>query len=284
MKRESLWWIALLALLAAVAGGGAYWWQQSRLKVPPSAGAPAPAAPTEAPVAGAPAEPAIRYPIEAAEPAPATPAKVAVLPQPGKADAYVTDALIDLLGRKAVLTHLNVDNFVTRVVATVDNLDRNHAPSLRWPVNPAPKRFVVDASGLIGADNAARYAALVQWIESIDVAQTAALYVRMYPLFQSAYEEQGYPRKYFNDRLVAVIDHLLQTPALGAPAKVKLTEVKGPVESTTPWTRYEFDDPALEARSAGQKMLLRVGDANAQRLKAKLGELRRQITGAKAPR
>ena len=62
--------------------------------------------------------------------------------------------------------------------------------------------------------------------------------------------------------------------------KVKLTEVKGPMLPARPWVMYEFDDPSLEARSAGQKMMLRMGDANARQLKAKLAELRRMIARA----
>lgn len=283
MKRELILWIAVAAL--ALAGAGAFWRQYSRSSLRPPAAEPAKAAPAPPAVTSAPAvEPAIRYPIEAAVPASAAPAGARALPSLGQADAFVNDALIELLGRKAVLSQLSVDHFVGRVVATVDNLDRSHAPARHWPINPMPGRFVVAEGGLVGADNAARYAPFVQWVETIDTGQAAALYVRLYPLFQSAYEELGYPRRYFNDRLVAVIDHLLQTPELGAPAKVKLTEVKGPLESTAPWTRYEYDDSALEARSAGQKMLLRMGDANARRLKVKLVEWRRQITGAKAPR
>ncbi len=40
---------------------------------------------------------------------------------------------------------------------------------------------------------------------------------------------------------------------------------------------YEFADPDLETRSAGQKMLLRMGRENAARVKAKLGEIRREL-------
>jgi len=43
---------------------------------------------------------------------------------------------------------------------------------------------------------------------------------------------------------------------------------------------YEFADPELDARSAGQKLLLRMGAANAARVKSRLRELRRQITAA----
>jgi hypothetical protein len=40
---------------------------------------------------------------------------------------------------------------------------------------------------------------------------------------------------------------------------------------------YEFADPALEAESAGRKLLLRMGPGNAARVKAKLREIRGRI-------
>jgi hypothetical protein len=43
---------------------------------------------------------------------------------------------------------------------------------------------------------------------------------------------------------------------------------------TQPHILQEFADPALQSRSAGQKILLRIGNANATRVKAKLREIR----------
>lgn len=103
----------------------------------------------------------------------------------------------------------------------------------------------------------------MQLVESIDSEQLVSLYVRFYPLFQQAYEELGYPSAYFNDRLVEVIDHLLEAP-----------DIQQPVRLVRPRVLYQFADPQLEALSAGQKVLIRVGPDNAARLKAKLGELR----------
>jgi Protein of unknown function (DUF3014) len=283
MNQRTLLWLAALLAVVCVVAGGMYWWQQQPPAVPappaPVAAAPAPAA--VAPSApAAPAEPAIRHPIEPEAAASAPAPQPRPLPPADQADAYVADALADLLGRKAVLGFLSTDRFAARLVATVDNLDRPHAAARLWPVNPMPVRFVTSPTAdgtLIGADNAKRYAPFVQFATSANTAQTVALYRRLYPLFQQAYEELGYPGKYFNDRVVQVIDHLLQTPEPTGPLKVRLTEVKGPVASTTPWLRYEYEDPALEARSAGQKMLLRTGPANTRQLKAKLAELRALI-------
>ncbi len=87
----------------------------------------------------------------------------------------------------------------------------------------------------------------------------------MYPQLQKTYEELGYPGRYFNDRVVEVIDHLLATPEPPAAGPLmQLTEVKGSVPSTQPWLRYEFADTDLQSLSSGQRILLRVGpDASA---------------------
>ena len=65
---------------------------------------------------------------------------------------------------------------------------------------------------------------------------------------------------------------------------MQLTEVKGPIPSEQPWTRYEFADAELESLSAGQKMLLRTGEVNARRLKGKLAELRSELLARARPR
>jgi hypothetical protein len=119
----------------------------------------------------------------------------------------------------------------------------------------------------IAPDNATRYAPYVQMLERVDAKQLAGIYLRFYPWFQQAYEELGYPKAYFNDRLVAVIDHLLAAPEPG-----------GPILLTQPKVLYQYLDPQLEALSAGQKTLVRMGPDNARRVKAKLRELRREIT------
>ncbi|WP_428419804.1 DUF3014 domain-containing protein [Methylibium sp.] len=274
--------VALLAFAVAV-GGLVYWRNRVPSQVPAVVPPPAEvAAPPEA--ASAPAEPAIRHPIPASAP---EDTGSAALPALAQSDPVVRSALVELFGRQSVLSFLQLDGFARRVVATVDNLARPHAAPRLWPVNPMPGRFSVEpgAGGeVIGASNAARYAAFVSFAEATDTGRAVALYVRLYPLFQQAYQELGYPRGYFNDRLVDVIDHLLQTPEPAGPLAVVLTEVKGPVQPSRPWVRYEFADPTLEARSAGQKMLLRMGPQQRQGLKAKLVEIRAQITRAPAGR
>jgi hypothetical protein len=278
--------VFIVLLLGLVLGGAYYFWQQRasepapetlQAATPVQAIAP-PIAPASSPAA-ANAPPPVLHPIEVAK-AEVDPA----LPELGKADAYVMQALGNLLSQADLRAFVLGDDFVRHVVATVDNLPRSHASWTVWPVNRTPGRFAalgVETAGsqyeIISTDNPARYAPFVKFIESVDAKRAVALYVQMYPLFQQAYEELGYPGRYFNDRLVAVIEHLLATPAVTEPIQVKLVEVKGSVKSLQPWTRYEYADTALEQLSAGQKILLRVGPDNQKRLKAKLRDFKALI-------
>ncbi len=46
--------------------------------------------------------------------------------------------------------------------------------------------------------------------------------------------------------------------------------------------RYEFADPHLQALSAGQKMMLRIGPENARRVKAVLADVRKRLVAGGA--
>ena len=50
-----------------------------------------------------------------------------------------------------------------------------------------------------------------------------------------------------------------------------------------PSVNFEFVDPELENRSAGQKMLIRMGSENAAVVKAKLRELRKAVAKQERP-
>jgi len=164
------------------------------------------------------------------------------------------------------------ENLIRHLVATIDNLPRHKLGIELRPLRATPGTLRVagdDFRASLEARNAARYAAPIAIARQLDLAALVRLYQSYYPLLQRAYQDLGYPRGYFNDRLVAVIDHLLATPV-----------VPGPVELVRPKVFWEFADPELEARSAGQKLMLRVGAENAAVLRARLRELRALIAAS----
>jgi len=264
--------IGLVVLVAAFFGWR--WFQQQQKPPEPTPVATAPNdGPTTPPAAAEPTGP--QNPVEALAP------PDAALPALAESDSRVMKALAELLGGKNASEYLRSDGIVRRFVATVDNLAREQAPASAWPVQPTGQRFITDGpqggTQTIAANNAARYNGIVLLAETVDPAKAATVYAKLYPLFQKAYEELGFPGRYFNDRLIAVIDHLLQAPEPSGPVQVRLVEVKGDVPSTRPWVRYEYVDPKLEAMSSGQKIMVRMGPENERKVKASMRGFRQQI-------
>ena len=260
-------------VVSLVAAGGVFWWRQGHrpAPVPPTtATAPPPVAPPPAPPP--PPAPVIRNPL----PATAAPGG---LPSLDQSDGYVKKALGNLVGRKAVSTFFQLEDAIRRFVATVTNLDTDGATADLWPVNRTPGRFETetrDGATVPSAHNAERYAPFVRFAAGIDSGRAVAMYVRLYPLLQRAYEDLGHPGAYLNDRVVAVVDNLLATPNVSGPIRVK--RVVGPDGGTGGGAGlYLYEDSALEAATAGQKILLRMGTENRSKLTAKLTEIRAQI-------
>lgn len=273
--RTIKWWVIGVIVLALAAGG--YWWWQGRIPQPPPQAA-APPVIQAPPVPDMKGEPApIQHPIEQAPAVAEQPAepKPAPLPALVDSDATLTEALAGLIGEKSLREFFIPENLASRIVATIDNLPREKVAVKIRPVRGPAGLMAVDGSGAertIGAANESRYAPYVRLVDAVPTKPLASLYLRFYPLLQQAYRELGYPNAHFNDRLVAVIDHLLATP-----------DIQGPIKLVQPKVLYEFADPALESRSAGQKVLLRMGAKSAAQVKIKLREFRREITTKPPP-
>ncbi len=263
------WALVAAVVIAVGAGGGYYGYRQLRGGSPssvPTGPAPTVAQPQPTPDQP-PAETVVRNPIAPPD-APTAPS----LPSLAMSDSSMRVALVSIVGERAFANWFIPESIVRRIVVTVDNLPRAKMSAQQRPVRSVPGSFITTANGedhVIGADNAARYAPYVDLVRKLDVQRVANVYVRNYPLFQQAYVEQGYPRGYFNDRLVDVVDDLLAAP-----------EVAGPIHLVQPEVMYRFADPSLESLSTGQKILVRMGPDNAAVIKAKLRELRRAIAHA----
>jgi hypothetical protein len=258
-RDKAIWWSAGIVIAGAIALGVYY-----RYYSPSPTSAPPPQAVTPKPAA--PAVPGIQHPIPpAAEQQPSQP-----LPPLDQSDPVVRDSLSGLLGQPAVAKFIVPHQIIRDIVVTVDNLPRKKVAAELRPVQPTPGETAVDQQGSatnLSEQNYARYAPIMDVVQSTDPKALAAIYFRLYPLFQQAYENLGYPGKYFNDRMVQAIDSLLATP-----------DVQGPIALVRPKVFYQFADPSLEALPAGQKLLVRMGPQNAAVIKQKLRQFRAVIT------
>jgi hypothetical protein len=260
-------WVAIIVLAGIIAI--AVWFFVFQR---PGGREPTPAAPGQQSAVSASSAP--QHPISQAK-VPAS-ASSAPLPPLQDSDPGVLQALLALPGAQGLADLLVKQAIIPNIVATVDALPRQSFGSTRiMPLRTPADAFAIDDSGgrqTISAQNYRRYDAYMHVLESIDTKALVGWYVRDYPLFQEAYRELGYPKAYFNDRLIAVIDNLLAAP-----------EPTQPVVVQRQGAFYVYTDPALESLSAGQKMLIHVGPQNEAKIKARLREIRAMLLGQNLP-
>lgn len=254
--------VVLILLLGCIAASFYYWIYYQR-EAPQPVAVPAPVA------TPAPEPPPIRHPIQRAESDEAKP-----LPPLAESDDTLEDAAAALIDKETLARFFNMNSIVRRIVVTVDELPRKKMSQRYAVAKPVAGQFAVSGKGediAISPNNYRRYAPYVRLAEAIDTRKLAAVYVHFYPLFQEEYKNLGYPKRYFNDRLVETIDDLLAAP-----------DIKTSLKLAQPKVLYEYADPNLEGLSAGQKLMMRMGSDNAARVKAKLREIRAEITSAGA--
>ena len=194
-----------------------------------------------------------------------------ILPEIHNSDQSMELSIASLLTDKSFPHIFIMENFIQRFVATVDNLPEKKLPHTHLPIRSPKGKFIV--SGTPGepqtsSRNNQRYSPYVKVIEAINPEMAVKVYTHFYPLFQKAYEQLGYKNAYFNDRLVFVLDHLIETPN---PAD--------PLSLVQPVVLYTYADSDYENMSAGQKLLLRIGQNNRTSVLEILRSYRRLLTG-----
>ncbi len=255
--------IVILLLLVIAAAVLYAWWQPREhaprpLTIPPQRQTAAEVQPSPPPTPAAPETPEAPPPVVLPGEPP--------LPSLDDSDPQLMSDLGHLFAGADINKLLLPGQLLRKIVIVVDNLPDRRLPVKYLPVRPPPGRFQVeerDGRVFLDPANYARYNSYVRLLEALDVRDFTAFLRRYRPLFQAAYEELGYPEASFEGRLLAVIDDLLLAP-----------EIEGPIELVQPSVYYKYADPALESLSSGQKVLLRMGPANARIVKDKLRRLR----------
>jgi hypothetical protein len=265
--------MGLILLLALLIAAALWWWQSGLFRfwehdarpsapptlprvdiAPPAAQTEVPAAPVEYPMAQLPSD------------VPQPP-----LPPLDRSDKPILDALTSSLPGEPLPGYLNMQDYVRRLVVTVDNLPREIVPSQLSMVQRIPGPLSVQREGdriLLDPANASRYDSFIAFADSLPPKVLAQLYLRFYPLLDKTYKDLGYPKARFHDRVVVAIDDMLAAPS-----------PTGPIELVQPQVLYRYADPALQRLSAGQKIMVRVGPANAERLRRVLRRLRGELLG-----
>ncbi|MEH8018068.1 DUF3014 domain-containing protein [Rheinheimera muenzenbergensis] len=190
------------------------------------------------------------------------------LPALDNSDAEVTQRLLALNWRPGLANLFVTEEMLRNLVVQADNIAQGQLASGHPLLQPLSQRFSVPAGKPLQLDEAsfARYQPYIQLLESVPPQQMVALFNRYEPLLQQAFADLGYPDELFKNRLLQAIDLLLATP-----------ELQYPLQLQRPSVMYEFADPQLEQLPAAQKLMLRLGPDNQQRVKVLLQRYRQVL-------
>lgn len=272
-RRPSVLFIVLLVALLVGAG----WWYLRHRSAPEP---PLHESATPPPVIVPPPEPLVRHPLpeevpslagadEGEEEASGLDAHLpAPLPDLDESDEALGELAAWLVARPSLLELLAPEDLIRRAVVTIDSLTTDSLPLPHLPLALPQGRFLVREQGeetWLDPDNFERYERHLALLEAVDPRELAAAYVRLYPLFQAAWDDLG-KGGHFNDRLFEVIDHLTAAPP--APESLLLAQ---------PSVMYVYADAETEAESSGRKLLIRMGPERAERVREWLQALRAQL-------
>jgi len=215
------------------------------------------------------------------EPSPPTPEKVIIAeekekkekkeipPAPlvklGQSDDLVRERAKGLSPHPEFYNLLKIKNIIRRITAAVDNIAEGLSPAPHLNFLAPQKPFTAKKEGeklYLDPQSYQRYNLLADMFQSLNAEATIRTYRVLYPLFQEAYRELGYPRRDFQDTLIRAIKELLRAPM-----------VEGEILLEERVISYQIVDDDLEYLSDAQKNLIRMGPRNTRKIQEKLREM-----------
>lgn len=274
--QTSKYWTVIIAL-GLLGGGGYYYLMQDQPQpTEPAVQVREETREIQAPVAKAdPIEPAVESnttmpvmtpaePDVVTEPVPSEPVVINTpppepLPDLDNSDPLAMEQLSRLNDIGALESLLAPRELLRNFVTFVDNLSRGQLETTYSPLTRPGQRFQVIEQGdrlYIDPNSYQRYDIYVDIITAIDISAGINSYQRLRPLIQQAYAELGYPDDDFSLTLQDAISQLLAAPVIDQP-----------IELVAPSAMYQFMDSRLQALPAAQKLMIRIGSDNYQRLR-----------------
>jgi len=182
-----------------------------------------------------------------------------------------TRALVEGLSAHPQLTAwLMPEDLVRRFVAVVDNVARGEDPRPHLRFLDPGQGFEVAFAGdgmVIDERSFERYDLVTEVFTSLDTDASVRLYRDLYPLFEEAYRDLGYPAGDFDQVMREAIGRILD-----APVPTGMVEVEPRLKG------YRFKSPAFENLGPIEKQLLRMGPENIRKIRSKLRLIRTALT------
>lgn len=187
------------------------------------------------------------------------------LPMLEESDDPVRDALGEIPMGTIGQQYLIPSNIIERSASLIYLTSKGDVPYKLLPVARPAKPFSISDDGtqvVADASGFARYDALAQWLESLDLDSILLSLQPFLPLFREAWSYYGEPPEDFDFAVVIALDLIASTPS------VDTTEARL-IKKEAVWV---YEDPSIEGLAPIQKQVLRMGPENAAVVKAKADE------------
>lgn len=271
--------IVIIALVILIAGGAYYYFSSDSEALPEMEVAeitlpePAPKEPivvqeqiTEPDVAPTPISPVVSDEVSLID---EPKQQVEPLPSLDNSDNFIKQKIITLVDGMDIQPLLLDKDIARKTVVFVDNIAQGNLARNASPLKGPEQQFTAtDIAGktYLNPDSYHRYDVYANLLANLNDQQLVATYKLIYPLLNQAFSELGYEKINFNDRAQSAIQEMLDAPIINEPIELSSISVN-----------YQFVDPTLEALPAAQKLMVRMGPENSQKVKNALQRLQDQL-------
>lgn len=187
-------------------------------------------------------------------------------------DNWLVTKIVELVPN-SVLTDLVVEqDLISNFVVFVDNASRGELVTQFSPLQAPKDKFSAQQvegdllSFELNETDFARYNNYAELFAALPLDKSLTIYKELTPAIDEAHMELGYEAGTFDRKLKRALDFLIDAPVLSEDAKL-----------VAPSAMYQFADAELEGLMSIQKLLLRMGPENQQKIRAKLVEFKQAL-------
>ena len=188
------------------------------------------------------------------------------LPRLEESDDAIRDATGSIPLGSVGQQYLMPGNIIERSASLIYLMAQGDVPYKLLPVARPKAAFPISDDGtqvIVDPDGFARYDAMAQWLQSLDIDALLIALEGFLPLFREAWSYYGEAEDTFDPAVLMTLDMVINTP------QIDLSQARL-IRKEAVWV---YEDPNIEGLAPIQKQVLRMGPDNAQITREKASEV-----------